>query len=391
MPSANQARLPQVDRETIDKVCEYLEQGKTSFDLELFETFEADLCRYFGVPHALLTCNGTSAAFSSFFALGLEAGDEIIAPPYTHWATVIPATLLGCRVVFADLEADSLSLDVQAAKARITAATRAIVVCHLYGNPVNLGGFRELCDREGLYLVEDISHAPGATVNGEKVGSFGDIAFISFHSKKLISGGEGGALLTKHFDFYVRAVELGHPKRIFRLPPEYQTYNKVGLGYKFRLSPLLALLAYESFKRLDQRNALRREICEALRESLADIREIRTPSEIPGASRVYLNCEFLVSQGPDGWAGKGPGSVTDILERLKASQVPVRPANFEFLPNLPHFRNAPAQAGSLPNARRLVKELMLLDPPAVGSAETLEGYSRAFHHVFEMTRSKNGR
>jgi len=361
------SRRPKVSRAVIRKAVKLLEDGRTSFDLELWESFEADLARYFGVPQALLCCNGTAAAHSAFFALGLGPGDEVIAPPYTHWATVIPATLLGCNIVFADTAPDSLSLTVESVRARITPATRAVVVCHLYGNPVDVAGLRALCDEHGLSLLEDISHAPGATVHGRRVGSFGDAAFMSFQAKKVVSGGEGGALLVKEFDAYARAMEFGQPNRLFRLPPEYRAYNPVGRGYKYRLSPLLALLAYESFKGLERHNAARTAAAGVLRAALAEVPDVCFPAEAPGAQRTFLKCEFFVKRG---------GSA-EAVARLRAAGLPADPANFPILPDLPHFRGTEAAAASVPNARRLAAQLVLVDPPETAVRRTAARYARA--------------
>lgn len=364
------SRRPKVSRAVIRKVVRLLEAGRTSFDLELWESFEGDLARYFGVQHALLCCNGTAAAHSAFFALGLGPGDEVIAPPYTHWATVIPATLLGCKIVFADTAPDSLSLTVESVRAQITAATRAVVVCHLYGNPVDAAGLRALCDERGLSLLEDVSHAPGATVRGRRAGSFGDAAFMSFQAKKVVSGGEGGALLLKDFGAYARAMEFGQPNRLFRLPPEYRAYNPVGRGYKYRLSPVLALLAYESFKGLEKHNAARAAAAGALRAALAEVPGIRFAAEAPGAQRAFLKCEFFVTRG----------SGDDAVARLRAAGLPADPANFPILPDLPHFRGTEAAAASVPNARRLAAQLVLVDPPETAVRRTAARYARTLRN-----------
>lgn len=179
-------RWPVITEETIAKIADLLRSGRIHRNPELTEGFESDLCRFFRVEHALLVCNGTAAAFSAYHALGLGSGDEIIAPAFTHWATVVPATLLGCRAAFADVEPDSFGLSMESTERLITPKTRAVVVSHMYGNPADVARLRALCDRHGLFLIEDLSHAPGALVNGAPVGSFGDAAFFSMQATKTV-------------------------------------------------------------------------------------------------------------------------------------------------------------------------------------------------------------
>jgi perosamine synthetase len=370
-------RWPLIRADTIRKITGYLESGKTSMDVELLERFEGKLCRYFGVPHALATTTGSAAALSAFFALGLGPGDEIIAPCYTHWATVVPATLLGCRVVFADLEPASLSIDVQQVAEKINARTKAVVVCHLYGNPADVETLRTLCNRHNLYLIEDISHAPGATVHGKKVGGFGDIAFMSFQSTKLISGGEGGALLTNHFDCYARAVEFGHPKRIYSLPVEWHTYVGVGLGHKFRLAAIPALLASDSFDELDESIAIRKEMFEGFRTNLSDTPGIETPTQVSSAARVYFRWDLFIDS-----------HAASLVKALKAQQIKIDPANFQFLPDLPHFEEDVRPAEEFPQARRLLAQLILLNPFTRRDERALADFSALFTRTLRQVRDE---
>jgi len=366
-------RWPVIAEETIGKVAGLLRSGRIHRNSGISEGLEASLRDSFKAAFALPVCNGTAAALSAFHALGLGPGDELIAPPFTHWATVLPATQLGCRVVFADLEPDSLGLSPAAAERAITPATRCIVVSHMYGNPVNVEAFRELCDRRGLYLVEDLSHAPGATWKGAPIGSFGDLAFFSMQATKTICAGEGGVLLGGDPRFYARAVELGHPKRISGLPEECQRYARVGLGYKFTLSPILALLAWESLQRLPAVNALRREVAQALRNAAADCPSIQFPKEHAGAGRVYWQHELLVRH-----PAVGPAQV---VEGLRRRGIVAGLADFEFLPDLPHFSAACSGDQAFPNGRDLRRRLLVLRPFSQRNEAALAEYLAGFRAV----------
>jgi perosamine synthetase len=367
-------RWPVISEETIAFISGKLREGKTSLDPEMFAVFEKALCEYFDVRHALLTCNGTSAGFSAFYALGLKEGDEVIAPPYAHWATTLQASLLGCRIVFADLEPDSLSLSPGAIEAAITPATRAVVVCHLYGNPVDIVAISRICDHHGLHLVEDISHAPGASVDGRRVGSFGRVAFTSFQGKKMISGGEGGALLTSDEDLYCRATELGHPKRISQLPARWRTCDRVGRGYKFRLNAISGWLAYRSFRELPETLAVRERMCREFRRRVADIAALSFAHEAPGSARTFLANEMLLTDDR-----RHPQEVVGLL--LK-NRINARTAMYEFLPDLPSFKQSGIVTRPLENARRHYGALFQIDAFIRESGEILDRYSDVFHEVF---------
>ena len=365
-------RWPLITEETIAKISDLLRSGRIHRNPEVIEGFESDLCRFFRVKHALLVCNGTAAAFSAYHALGLGRGDEIIAPAFTHWATVVPATLLGCGAAFADVESRSCSLSLESAERLITPRTRAIVASHMYGNPADVAGLRALCDRRGLFLVEDLSHAPGASVDGAPVGSFGDAAFFSMQATKTVCGGEGGVLLTRDHRIYARAVELGHPKRISRLPAEFKRYDRVGLGYKFTLSPILALLAWESFKQIEAVNEARIAMFRAFRSSIAGNPRIWFPAEHEGVRRVFWEYEMFV---------RPPGEPSVIAASLLKRGVVADVPRFEFLPDLPHFARDRAAPGSFPNARRLREETLVLRPFSKRDDGALAEYVRAFQEA----------
>ncbi len=361
---------PIISEKAVQKMNHLLAEGNISFDSRLSQELETRFQDYFCVPHALLTCNGTSAAFSAFHAIQMQPEDEIIAPPYTHPATVLPATLLGGKIIFTDFENTRFTPALDALERAVTRRTKAVVVCHLYGNPVDIVAIRELCDAHHLLLLEDISHAIGATVGGRRVGSFGDIAFFSMQASKLIAAGEGGALLTPHFDYYARALELGHPKRIKELPPERQRYQS-GLGYKFRLSTLHAALALESFCELDTTIRIRNEMCDALRSKLKAIPGIYIPEVMAGAKRVYWQQELFIQ---DSYL-----SPSEVRNALQQAEVNAFGANFEILPDLPHFKNQYPYA--FPNARELVQRMILLPPFTRQNPALIEKYRLAFQKV----------
>jgi dTDP-4-amino-4,6-dideoxygalactose transaminase len=256
---------------------------------------------------------------------------------------------------------------------RISRKTRAVVVCHLYGNPAEARGLRALCDRHGLALIEDLSHAPGATLDGKPVGAFGDLAFISFQGRKAISGGEGGALLCRSPNHYQRAMELGQPKRLFRLPPACRTYDRVSRGYKFRISALHAFIAYLSFQRLPRTNATRAAMCGSLRERLAKIPYVRLTQVPAGGERVYFRNELFVTGGET--------ERERVVKALRASALPARGPDYEYLPSLRPFRRHFRPVGCLPNAERNLAALIVLPPFTAYRRRIVDVYAKVMQSL----------
>ncbi len=171
--------------------CQALEQGF------------AQLC---GMPHGIALANGTLALELALRALGIGAGDEVLVPARSFFASVSCVVAVGAHPVFVDIDLASGNMDPQAVRDAIGPNTRAVLCVHLAGWPCEMGKLRALCDEHGLLLVEDCAQAHGATYNGRVVGSFGDAAAFSFCTDKIIStGGEGGLLLLRDPDAFERA------------------------------------------------------------------------------------------------------------------------------------------------------------------------------------------
>jgi dTDP-4-amino-4,6-dideoxygalactose transaminase len=248
------------------------------------------------------------------------------------------------------LDPDSLNINLSSVEQAITPKTKAVVACHLYGNPVDIRGLQHLCESRQLHLIEDISHSPGASVAGRPVGSFGQMAFCSMQAAKVIAGGEAGFLLTNDSDFYHRAVELAHPKRIGRLLSAHHRYQGVGLGFKFRPSALHVALAHDAYRQLDASNAVRRDMFEHFRTALGNIPEITFPAMVPDAARVYWEYELLLSNG---------ARVAHVARTMQDQGYIVGTTKLHLLPDLPHFADG-LNLAPCPNARHLRDRLLVI-------------------------------
>lgn len=242
---------------------------------------EDDLAAFHGVGHALLTSSGTAALHSMYAACGIGAGDEVVVPAYTFFATVTPLFHLGAVPVLADCDADG-NLDPDDIAHRITGRTAAIVVTHMWGTPAQGDRLRKIADEHGLLLLEDGSHAHGASAAGRKVGRFGHAAAFSLNGPKPLSAGEGGFLLADDDQIYRRALLHGHYNKRCRdeIPPEdpLRGYAVTGQGLKFRIHPLAAAVAAQQLPHLDAWLDARQSCARHMTDLLSNVPGIIPPS-----------------------------------------------------------------------------------------------------------------
>src|SRR3954447_3179360 len=171
--------------------------------------FEREFAGYCDAEECVGVASGTGALRLTFEALDVGPGDEVIAPANTFVATVLPLLHLGARPVLVDCDPDTALMDVEAAAGAVTERTRAIVPVHLYGQPADVDPLRELCDREGLALVEDAAQAHGARYRGRRVGGLGRAGCFSFYpGKNLGAFGDAGAVVTNDSDLAARLRQL---------------------------------------------------------------------------------------------------------------------------------------------------------------------------------------
>ncbi len=262
--------------------------------------------------------SGTSALYAALCALGVGAGDEVIVPNLTFLASASPALWIGATPVLVDSGLSDASIDPAAVEAAITERTRVVVVTHLFGNPVDLDAVAAVCDRHGVALLEDCSHAHASTVDGRSVGQHGAAAIWSIGAGKMVSGGHGGLLVTA--DAKVRDVALltGHFKPRTRtdiLTAELRPYAEFALGGNLRLSPLSAVLALDHLTRLEELSAQRCTNVAIVDNYLAGLLvPLRPPA--PRVNRSHFDLVYLL---PSQLLTAARG---DVLKALNSANVP---------------------------------------------------------------------
>lgn len=222
------------------------------------EAFRQELNAYTGTKHAFLTTSATTALWVCMKLLGVKAGDEVIVSDFSWPATANVVEDLGARPVFADVSLDTFNMLPEDLEKKITSRTKAVIFVDALGNPAGLTKIKELCQRHNLPLVEDAACAIGSGEFGRRCGSIADITCFSFHPRKLINTGEGGAIVTDRDDWAEwLEIKLGAGVSGMKGPGA----DFVDFGYNFRLPEMAALMGRKQLAKLetivDERNEIR--------------------------------------------------------------------------------------------------------------------------------------
>ncbi len=255
--------------------------GKEPYERRFADAF-AD---FQGVRHCVPTCHGSSALVVALEALGVGPGDEVLVPGLTWVACASAVAGVGALPVLVDIDPRTLCISVDAAEAALTERTAAIMLVHLFCSAADLDRFEELSRARGVPLLEDCSQAHGAVWRGRRVGSYGTVAAFSFQQTKLLTSGEGGAVLTDDPHLAQRMEELRADGRRYTAQPRIGQLDleEVGAvqGRNYCLSELHAALLAEGLDRLDEENAIRRDNASRLRTYLDDIKGVEIIDQPP--------------------------------------------------------------------------------------------------------------
>ncbi len=215
--------------------------------------FEREFAAFHGAKHGIACTNGTHAIEVVLAALGIRAGDEVIVTNYTFVATASAVLFCGAMPVMVDVADGTWCLDPDLVEAAITPRTKAIITVHMGGHPADLDALKAIADKRGLTLVEDCAHAHASEWRGKKIGNFGIAGTFSFQSSKLMTAGEGGAIICND-DEFERNARSAHD--CGRLPGEW-FYSHFQYGSNYRLSEWQGAVLSAQLTRLDEQTALR--------------------------------------------------------------------------------------------------------------------------------------
>lgn len=266
---------PKITKEIENAVIEQLHDTISIYDnSNIFKKFEESFAKYHNKKYALVTSSGTSALHSLYDAINLREGDEVICPIYTFFATVSPIFQTGAKPVFVDCD-ETGNIDYKKIEEKINNNTKAIMVTHMWGYPCKMDELRKIADKYGIYLLEDCSHAHGGEYKGKKLGEWSDAAAFSLQGNKIITGGEGGIIITNNKYIYKNCILLGHynkrcKQEINKNSTDYK-YATTGKGLKLRAHPLAIRIAYEQFKNIDNINSIKQDMVNIIKNTIDNI------------------------------------------------------------------------------------------------------------------------
>ena len=290
-----------IDEDDIDAVAEALRSPFLTTGPRIAE-FEAALAQATGARFVAAVSSGTAALHAAYRSVGIKPGDEVIMPALTFAATANAALYLGAKPVFGDVDRATGTLDPESAERAVTNRTRAIVAVDYAGHPADYDALRLISARHGLALVDDAAHSLGATDRGRKVGELADVATLSFHPVKLITTGEGGAVITNDPAIHQSIVEFrshGMVRDDLRLlRHEGPWYHEMhDLGFNYRLTDFQSALGLSQLRKLPLFLARRREIASRYDQALADQGSFQIPGRRDGVESAWHLYVLRVMEG----------------------------------------------------------------------------------------------
>jgi perosamine synthetase len=271
---------PDITEAEIEAVTAVMRTSSLSLGPKL-EEFEQALAALHGISHAVAVSSGTAALHLAMRALDIGEGVEVIVPSFTFIAVANAVCYERAIPVFVDIDPVTLNMDPACVAAAITPRTRALLIVHTFGIPAEMDALLDLARRHNLAVIEDACEAIGATYSGVPVGTFGDIATLAFYPNKLITSGEGGAILTRDPKLARRIRALRNQGRY----PGGDWLQHAEVGYNYRLSEMACAIGIVQLQRLPEILKLRAQVARNYDALLSNIPTItRPPLHLPGST-----------------------------------------------------------------------------------------------------------
>ena len=277
------------DDEDLNLITKIVKRGTNWAIGPEIEELERKISEYVGCEYCITLNSGTSALHATLIAYGIGKGDEVIVPSFSFIATANAVGLVNATPIFADIEEDTYGLDPKSISSRITQDTKAIIPMDYGGLPCKISDIKQVSDSCNLVLIEDSAEALGSSINGKKVGSTADSSIFSFCGNKVLTTGEGGAVVTNDKKIFEKIKLIRSHGRVdvgayFDNTKESQY---VSLGYNWRMSSITASLGISQLSKLDKIISKRQENAKYLSDRLSKISQVRTPTMPPGYNHIF--------------------------------------------------------------------------------------------------------
>lgn len=263
---------PLLDGNEKKYLIECIDTGWISSEGPFVNKLEEGMAAYVGRKYGVAVCNGSVALDLVVDVLRLQEGDEVIIPAFTIISCAAALVRKGIKPVLVDSKADTWNMDVSLIEEKITPRTKAIMVVHLYGLPVDMDPVLELAKKYQLYIIEDGAEAHGLEYKGVKCGSFGTITAMSFYPNKHITTGEGGIVMTNDY-------ELAERSRSFRnlCHKQGQRFVHEELGYNFRMSNIQAAVGVAQLEKIEEHLSRKRVMGNFYQDALQNCKKLQLP------------------------------------------------------------------------------------------------------------------
>lgn len=355
---------------------ECIDTGWISSEGPFVARFEERMAAAVGCRHGVAVCNGTAALEIAVAALDLKPGDEVVMPAFTIISCAAAVVRRGCVPVLVDSDPVTWNMNVSLIEARITSRTRAIMVVHIYGLPVDMDAVLEIANKYGLKIIEDAAEMHGQTYGGRPCGSFGDLSIFSFYPNKHVTTGEGGMVLTDDDALAERCRSLRN------LCFQKKRFVHEELGYNFRMTNLQAALGVAQLERLEEFVARKRRMGRFYNERLLNIEGLELmPDKTPYAENIYWVYGMVLKD-------EVPFDAEEAMRRLGSLGIGTRPF-FWPMHEQPVFRAMKLFAGErYPVAERLGRRGFYIPSGMALSEAQLDAVAEA---VKGLMRDNGGR
>lgn len=277
------------DDEDINLITKIIKRGNRWAIGPEIDEFENEISNYVGIDYCATLNSGTSALHAAFLAYELGKGNEIIVPSFSFIATANSVLFLNAKPIFADIEDVTFGLDPKSISEKITQMTKAVVPMDYGGLSCKIFEIQQIAKDNNLILIEDAAEALGASINGKKIGSVADSSIFSFCGNKVLTTGEGGAVVTNSKEIYEKIKLIRSHGRIDKIAyfdnPSESQY--VEIGYNWRMSSMTAALGISQLSKLDKIIMMRQENAKYISSRIKKYSEIEIPNPPPGYEHIY--------------------------------------------------------------------------------------------------------
>ena len=306
--------IPLLDGNEKKYLNECIDTGWISSEGPFIKRFEDGFAAKMGRKHGIAVSNGSVALDTALIALGLQEGDEVIMPTFTIICCASAIIRVGAIPVLVDSDAIHWNMDVDLIESKITPKTKAIMVVHIYGIPVDMDKVLQLAQKYNLKIIEDAAEQHGQYYKERPVGSFGDISCFSFYPNKHITTGEGGMIATDNLELAERCRSLRNLS--FQSERRFVHYE---LGYNYRLTNMQAAIGLAQLERMDEFVQKKRRIGEIYNDLLYNVKGIQLNlNETDYANSIYWVYGIVLKD-------EIPFDASEAIKKLEKIGVGARP------------------------------------------------------------------